>query len=233
MRNKAIVLCLLVVAFIAFAGCGKKETVNNNQPNQIQVNQSQKSDNQQTNNQKDNSTKSEFTKDEFNINYKGVIINDTTPFEQIASKLGIELGKRDKNNVDIKASSNVKNINYDWYVVHLPNKVKEDLVIEYAWNESSKTGYIISGDLLNVQTKGALKVGDSIDKIQSIYGRPSESGYNSSTTNFYNYKLEQKSSGIDKTIGIIADKNTKKVTEIKIYYNNDKAMKEMAITSFD
>ena len=182
----------------------------------------------------DNSMKSGFTKAEFNINYNGVIINDTIPFEKIANKLGFELGKTSKN-IDIKAGANVNDINYDWYVVHLPNKEKEELEIEYLWNENQKTGYLISADLLKIQNSSGIKVGDDEGKLQEAYGTSVKREINSSTTNCYYYKLDKntKESLPDKTMSVITDKKTHIIKEIELFYNRIKAMKEMDITAFD
>ena len=179
-----------------------------------------------------NSFPENIIKKDFDIEYNGVIINDIVSFKHIADELKIPLGKTD-DNIEIKAMSSVGNNDYSWYVVYYPSKEDEDLRIEYILNETLKTEYLVYVDIFNAKTFRGIKVGDELKKLTSYYGVSVEPEYNTSKTVCYYYELDNKSEDSDKTISIVVDKDTKKITEISINYNLEKAMEEMDIIAFD
>lgn len=171
-----------------------------------------------------------ITQEDFDINYKDIMINDTIPFKQIANALGFEIGKTDSN-VDVKAMSQIG----DWYVVHYPTKEAEDLRLEYIVNEQLGTQKLVLVYLYNVATFRGISIGDDLEELLNAYGDAVKPEYNSSTTDSYLYKLDTTTdeSHPDKSISIIVDKNSKKVTKISINYYQNGAMEELGFGNFD
>lgn len=191
-------------------------------------------DNSETNKTKNNVTydKLSLVADDFNIDYRNIVINDKIPFEQIAKKLNIVLGSYDFNDIDVKSSCSVGDNEYRWLVVHYPSKENEEIRIEYVMNETLKTGYLVTIYLCKVKTNRDVGIGDDVKQLLESYGDYIEPETNTKTAVF-RYKINKNSGSSDKTITFYTDIKTKKIKDIKIIYNNDKAMDELGITSFD
>lgn len=177
---------------------------------------------------------SALSMEDFNINYKGVLINDTVPFKKIADSLNITVGS-DEGNSELRASVSVGNIDYRWIIVHYPSEENEEIRIQYVINDTLKTEYLVCADLFKAETNRGIKVGDDLKQLLDVYGNLVEPDYNSDTTDYYQFNLydDPSESNLDKFISIVVDKETKRITEISIDYNNDKAMIELGIPSFD
>jgi len=172
--------------------------------------------------------------EDFNINYKGVLINDSVPFRTIADSLNITVGS-DEGNSELRASVSVGKIDYRWIIVHYPSEENEEIRIQYVINDTLKTEYLVYVDLFKAETNRGIKVGDDLKQLLDVYGNVVEPDYNSGTTDYYQYNLydNPSESNLDKFISIVVDKEIKKITEISINYNNDKAMIELEIPSFE
>jgi hypothetical protein len=238
-----VIVCFIIVSF--FAGCdiGEKINhknkilpVNSSEVSNKKVNPSIQTDNgeeiKSTNNNVEKDTmiselnNLKVNEEDFNIKYMDTIINDKVSFKQIADKLGIIIGE-DSDNIEVKAGSS----DYMWYVLHYPSKEKEDIRIEFLVNEALKTETLLYINLFNVETSRGIAVGDDLDKLLLTYGDNVEPQYNSSSTDYFEYRLEQNNS--DKVIKIIVNRDEKKIEKISINYCLNKAMEELDIPAFD
>lgn len=235
-------LIIYVILVIAVSGCipnQNKNNINNSQSSNLDTpnnNTIGSSDEVESTvdigdqNITSSETMQNITQEDFNINYKDIIINDIIPFKQIANSLEIEIGKTDSN-VQFKALSDIGN----WYVVHYPSKEAEEIRLEYIVNEQLGTQKLVLVDLYNVDTFRGISVGGDLEELLNAYGDAVKPKYNTSTTDWYYYPLDTTTdeSYPDKSISIVVDKNSKKVTEISISYYQNGAMEELGFDNFD
>lgn len=249
MKRVSLILAGILLLSATLAGCREKSTNNDistvqqKEVNTTQTNSQTNSQNgqndQQVQNQVPDVTK-KITVDDFDFVYKGIHINDTTPYEDILNTdplRDIDGWSGNNGNIDFKAQTTINSIDYQWNVTYLPSKENEDLIIEdvvctgknFDGFIKSKY-YIVSAELLTVPTHRGIKVGDSLEKFQTAYGTLAKPEYINDATDCYIYKLNDNT---EKELIIYVDNKTKKVTKIRINYNNNKAMDDMNIVSFD
>jgi hypothetical protein len=126
----------------------------------------------------------------------------------------------------IRAAGQSNDMNYYWYQVSYPNIEHPDLVFDYLYNETKKTGRIISIDLRNISTKRGITVGDTLEQLKQTYGSEFESIDNSETTKYIEFKQNTN------TLTYVYEKNTGVIEKINIDYDSNKAMEEMDICGF-
>ena len=231
--------CLIIVCFLiisVFTGCGidknKSYDTNvlsvdsSNTNNQGTVSSAPINDVEEKKTIPSEINNLELNDKDFNIEYMDITINDRISFKQIADKLGIIIGE-DNGNLEVKGGTS----DYTWYVLHYPSKEKEDIQIEFLANETLKTETLLYVNLFNVKTNRGIGVGDDLEKLLLTYGDNVKPQYNSSSTDYYEYKLDQNNT--DKIITVIVNKDSKKIEEISINYRLNLTMEELDIPSFD
>lgn len=214
MKNLRLFLaCTLVTAF--FSGCnpaGGHENANDEQARQNAFEMGGK-----------------LTLADFNISYRGIEIGGDIPFDKIASQLGVKLGDSDKN-TDPRVILTLDGDEYGWYTLYYPSREQTDIEIDYVWNETKNTAWIVWVYLYKVETYRGLSVGDSMEKGFKLYG---DNLYgpvtNFGSTEYYHYKLDE--SIEDKEIHIEADINSKIITAIFIDYCSNQSMEKLDIPS--
>jgi hypothetical protein len=94
---------------------------------------------------------------------------------------------------------------------------------------------LVYAELINCSTNRGIKVGDSVDKMLSLYGNNVEPRYNTETTSYYEYKLnkEQSKASRERGLTFIVDNKTEKIIQISLDYGLNEAMEELDIVSFD
>lgn len=225
-------VCLVILSILLTFGFSGRTTTQETSEGSISQDITKEDSNENSKDIVTNESIPNITKEDLNVYYEDLVINDSIPFKDIADELGIPLGQS-TDNIHIKASSMVDGNDYEWYIVYYPSEEKKELEIEYLINNTLKTEYLVYVRLYKAKTSRGVTVGDDLEKLISAYGNSVKPRLNTSTTDWYYYSLDNKSTYSDKSISIIVDKNTNKVTEISINYNNDKAMEDMDIIGMD
>lgn len=163
--------------------------------------------------------------EDFDVCYKGITLNDKTSLDDISTYLNINIPtEEDNDNIMIRAGGWNNDMDYNWYQVTYPNKEHQEIVFDYLYNVTNKSGRIVSIDLKNVPTKRGIAVGDTFEKIKQAYGNNIFSKLNTDTTNYIDIETN------NYELSFIYEKSTGKITYIYIDYNSGKAMEEMDIT---
>ncbi len=164
-----------------------------------------------------------ISSEDFDVYYKDIIINGKTSLDVLSQKLSFKSVEEDNETTVIRAAGLNKGTYYFWYQVSYPNKEHPEIIYDYLYNATKKSGRIVSIDLKNAHTKRGITVGDTLKKIKLAYGK-FESNYDSETTEYIDFVQN------NNTLTFIYEKNSMKVISINIDYNSNKAMEEMDIT---
>ncbi|MFC5405868.1 hypothetical protein [Cohnella soli] len=168
----------------------------------------------------------EISIDDLDVPYKNLILNDRISLAELTSELKLSFVEN-KENVRTRVAGNVKDTEYDWFQISYPNKEHADLIFDYLFNATNKSGRIVSVELINVATKRGVVVGDSIEKVKQVYGKDLVEETAAETTNSLSVIVNKNK------MSFIYDKNTVKITEIYIDYDSNQAMEEMDIPSLE
>jgi hypothetical protein len=210
---------LLLCTCIILSGCNSGV---NQQAKQI----SESEQNPTENSSSDDSKIPPFSLEDLDVNYNGFILNDRTLLEELSSKLSIPIGKETKNSKHI-ISGKSNNTNFIWLQVSYPNKDKADFLFDYLYNETLKTGRIVSIELKNIPTKRGITVGDHLDKLKKAYGDNIEQTYNGEAEDSYNLKIDKYE------MRFVVEKNSEKIVKIFIDFDRNQAMEEIDVTGLE
>lgn len=191
-----------------------------------QAKQESESKQNPTNIPSDNSKIAPFSLEDLDISYNGFILNDRTPLEELSSKLSIPIGKETENSKHI-ISGKSNNTNFIWLQVSYPNKHKADFLFDYLYNETLKTGRIVSVELKNIPTKRGITVGDHLDKLKKAYGDSMEQTYNGEAEDSYNLKID------NYEMRFIVEKSSEKIVQIYVDFDRNQAMEEIDVTGLE
>ena len=161
--------------------------------------------------------------EDFSVEFNGITLNQNTSLKDLETAFNIDLSEGE--NIETKASSQIKGIHYKWNILHYPNMGNEEIEIEYAYNEEDGSGRIVYIELMKTATARGVCVGDSLAKTAEKYGDYlGEEGYNSKDTRYYKLYYDTYS------IWIIYDINSQKVVEIAIDYDTNQLIEDMDIS---
>jgi len=166
-----------------------------------------------------------LTEEDFNVSYNGIEIGESIPFEELAEQLGVSLGDADSN-TDPRAILTMDGDSYGWYTLHYPDREKTEMEIDYVFNETKKTAWIVWVCLFSGDTKRGLAIGDSLEKCLELYGEKLFGPTTSfKTTEYYHYKLNEAIE--DKEIHVEVDKSSQMVNAIFLDYCSQQSMREL------
>lgn len=218
-KNLLSLGALFLCACIILSGC-------NSEANQQAKQQSESKQNPTENTPSNNSKIAPFSLEDLDVNYNGFILNDRTPLEELSSKLSIPIGKETENSKHI-ISGKSNNTNFIWLQVSYPTKEKANFLFDYLYNETLKTGRIVSVELKNIPTKRGVTVGDHLDKLKKAYGDNIEQTYNGEAEDSYNLKID------NYEMRFIVEKSSEKIKNIYIDFDRNQAMEEIDVTGLE
>ena len=161
--------------------------------------------------------------EDFSVEYNGITLNQNTYLKDLEKEFGIDLSEGE--NIETRASSQIKGIHYKWNKLHYPNMDNEEIEIDYAYNEDDGSGRIVYIELKKTATARGVSVGDSLAKTIEKYGDYlGEEGYNSEDTRYYKLYYDAY------FIWIIYDINSQKVVEIAFDYDTNQLIEDMDIS---
>ncbi|MCC3380192.1 hypothetical protein ACFQ5D_19040 [Paenibacillus farraposensis] len=163
---------------------------------------------------------------DLDVIYNGLTLNNKTPLKDLTSKLHIPIGETNKN-IRIRAAGEVNGMSFDWYQVSYPDKENEELRFDYLYNETLKSGRIVSINLINVPTKRGIIVGDTIEKIKFAYGKDVAEEPQTQTISDISFMVD------NYELRFTILKKTGKISGIYIDFDTNKAMEESDIPNLE
>lgn len=161
--------------------------------------------------------------EDFSVEYNGITLNQNTSLKDLETAFNIDLSEGE--NIETRASSQIKGMHYKWNKLHYPNMDNEEIEIDYTYNEDDGSGRIVYIELKKAATARGICVGDSLAKTIEKYGDYlGEEGYNSEDTRYYKLYYDTY------FIWIIYDINSQKVVEIAIDYDTNQLIEDMDIS---
>lgn len=167
-----------------------------------------------------------ISSEDLDVYYKGIVLNSKTPLDVLLKKLSFTPVEEDNETTAIRATGQNNDMDYYWYQVLYPDKEHPEIIYDYLYNATKKTGRIVSIDLKNIPTKRGVGIGDTVKQIKNLYGNKFESNYNDETTEYIDFVKN------NNTLTFIYEKNSGKIKSVNIDYDSNKAMEEMDITGF-
>lgn len=171
------------------------------------------------------SDKKELKEEDFEVVYKDVIINKNTKIEDITAKLGLSEDYEANNQGYISGNTKYRR----WNLCY-PNYSNPEIRIivfserEYVGDEiKDGSSYIVGIYLESFATKSGLMVGDELEKVLGLYGKPD--GFEKDTENvdgLYFLRYSKDELNLDITL----EQDFKKVKYIFLDYNMEKSSKE-------
>jgi hypothetical protein len=163
------------------------------------------------------SDKKQLSEEDFEIVYKTIRINPNTKVEDITKKLGFPDDYEANNRGYISGNANYRRWNL-CYPIYSNQEIRIIILSERKYvGEEAKDGnsFIVGVYLESYGTQKGLKVGDNLEKVLQLYGKP-ESIQNN---------VLQYSKG-DLRLDVTLDNAMEKVESIFIDYNMKKSAKE-------
>lgn len=249
-RFKWICILILTISLLITSGCNKANLDKDNDTNSVtntdvspiaskdkNQDSSQIDDNDET---KDSlirsklmdNDKKELKEEDFEVVYKGVTINKNTKIEDITAKLGMPEDYEANNRGYISGNDKYRR----WNLCY-PNYSDPEIRIivfserEYEGDEvKDGNSYIVGIYLEASATNSGLVVGDELEKVLHLYGKPDV--FDKDTENvdglfFLRYSKD------DLSLDITLEQNFKKVKYIFLDYNMKKSSEEQENSTYD
>lgn len=154
-----------------------------------------------------------LTNQDFEVNYQNYLINSKTD-SSILDSLGIPDGYDDNNGGLISESESLRR----WRLCYpdYSNVEIELMFLSSKDEDENSIDYIVGVDLQYYKTYRGLQVGDDVDKVLKLYGRPE-------TFDNINLLTYQKD---NLNLEIALNEDLTKINDIFINYNMDKSIKD-------
>jgi len=131
----------------------------------------------------------ELDEDDFIVHYKGIVISDLKPFEELSWELGLPTDSDfevnlAQENINLKAGGWTDEFSFAWYSAALPyiknyehdhfepDRGITDMIVDYIVNETYGYAWLVSVRLINpaASTNRGLRVGDHEQEFLDTYG---------------------------------------------------------------